>query len=175
LLKQEESALTHPAHIIALEDFPGIRDNLGMIVATSGGYDPIHPGHASCLLESKKYGEALVVIVNGDGYLRRKKGRAFMDLQTRCRVVSYIKGVDYVIPFEYNDDDSVCEALRIIRPHIFTKGGDRTDLSNIPEWHICTEHKIEIITGVGVDKDWSSSDYLRAWGEYWAKKPDEMI
>ena len=167
--------MTDPAHIIDLEDFPGIRNKLGMIVATSGGYDPIHPGHASCLLESKKYGETLVVIVNGDGYLRRKKGRAFMDLQTRCHIVSCIKGVDYVIPFEYNADDSVCEALRIIRPQIFTKGGDRTDLSNIPEWHICVENKIEIITGVGVDKAWSSSDYLREWGEYWAKKPDEMI
>jgi D-beta-D-heptose 7-phosphate kinase/D-beta-D-heptose 1-phosphate adenosyltransferase len=167
--------MTGPAHIIDLEDFSGIRDNLGKIVATSGGYDPIHPGHTSCLLESKKFGDSLIVIVNGDGYLRRKKGRAFMNLQTRCRIVSCIKGVEYVIPFEYNDDDSVCEALRIIRPHVFTKGGDRTDLSNIPEWHICEENKIEIITGVGVDKAWSSYDYLKDWGEYWAEKPDKQI
>jgi len=71
--------MTGPAHIIDLEDFSGIRDNLGKIVATSGGYDPIHPGHTSCLLESKKFGDSLIVIVNGDGYLRRKKRPGFYE------------------------------------------------------------------------------------------------
>ena len=136
-----------PANIISLEEFPAIRDGLGKIVATSGGYDPVHPGHASCLIESSQYGDTLVVIVNDDGFLQRKKGKPFMDLAARCRVVSCIKGVDYVIPFVIEQDDTVCEALRVIRPHIFTKGGDRTDLTNIPEWTICQENGTEIVTG----------------------------
>ena len=162
-----------PANIISLEEFPAIRDGLGKIVATSGGYDPVHPGHASCLIESSQYGDTLVVIVNDDGFLQRKKGKPFMDLAARCRVVSCIKGVDYVIPFVIEQDDTVCEALRVIRPHIFTKGGDRTDLTNIPEWAICQENGTEIVTGVGVDKAWSSSDYLREWGEYWKRRKTE--
>ena len=158
------------ARIVDLESFPDLRSGLGAIVATSGGYDPLHPGHVSCLLESSSYGDTLVVIVNGDGFLRRKKGKPFMDLKARCQVVSGIRGVDYVIPFEIEDDDTVREALRVIRPHVFTKGGDRTDMSNIPEWSVCKELGIEVVSGVGMDKAWSSSDYLESWGRFWADR-----
>ena len=158
------------AVIVELNEFPGLRADLGTIVATSGGYDPLHPGHASCLLDSSRYGDTLVVIVNGDGFLRRKKGKPFMDLKARCQVVSCMRTVDYVIPFEIEDDDTVCEALRVIRPHVFTKGGDRTDMSNIPEWGVCTELGIEVISGVGLDKAWSSSDYLETWGRFWSEQ-----
>ena len=158
------------AVIVDLNEFPGLRAGLGTIVATSGGYDPLHPGHASCLLDSSRYGDTLVVIVNGDGFLRRKKGKPFMDLKARCQVVSCMRTVDFVIPFEIEDDDTVCEALRVIRPHVFTKGGDRTDMSNIPEWGVCTELGIEVISGVGLDKAWSSSDYLETWGRFWSEQ-----
>lgn len=157
------------ANIIELRKFAGLRSGLGTIVATSGGYDPFHPGHASCILESSRYGNTLVVIVNGDTFLRNKKGKPFMDLEVRCQVISSIRTVDYVIPFETDEDDTVCEALRIIRPHVFTKGGDRTDLSNIPEWDVCKELGIEIITDVGSEKAWSSTDYLEAWGRFWSQ------
>jgi len=162
------------ARIVDLDEFPGLKagEDLGAIVATSGGYDPLHPGHVSCLLESSAHGDTLVVIVNGDGFLRRKKGKSFMDLRARCQVVSGIRGVDYVIPFEIEDDDTVCEALRVIRPRVFTKGGDRTDKSNIPEWSVCKELGIEVISGVGLDKAWSSSDYLESWGRFWAGRAD---
>ena len=156
------------ARIVELDEFPDLRSGLGTIVATSGGYDPLHPGHVSCLLESSAYGDTLVVIVNGDGFLRRKKGKPFMDLTARCQVVSCIRGVDYVVPFEIEDDDTVREALKAIRPHVFTKGGDRTDRSNIPEWGVCTELGIEVVSGVGMDKAWSSSDYLASWGRFCA-------
>ncbi len=160
------------AAIVQLNEFPGLRAGLGTIVATSGGYDPLHPGHASCLLESSRHGDTLVVIVNGDGFLRRKKGRPFMDLEARCRVVSCIRAVDYVIPFEIEDDDTVREALRVIRPHVFTKGGDRTDMSNIPEWSVCEELGIRVMSGVGLDKAWSSSDYLETWGRFWSGRAE---
>lgn len=157
------------AEIIDLDAFERIRDSLGRIVCTSGGFDPVHPGHASCLIASKQYGDTLVVVVNGDAFLTRKKGRPFMDLKTRCQVVACIRGVDYVIPFEIEGDDTVCEALRRIRPHVFTKGGDRTDRDSIPEWAVCGEFGIELVTGIGRNKDWSSSDFLREWGEFWRR------
>jgi len=105
------------AKIVSFDEFDAIREreDLGTIVATSGGYDPIHPGHATCLIESKKHGDTLVAIVNGDWFLRTKKGKNFQDLETRCMIVSCIRNVDYVIPFEIENDTTVCEALRRVR------------------------------------------------------------
>jgi len=160
------------APIVSLEDFAALRDRItGSIVATSGGFDPIHPGHASCLLASKDAVEAdcgerpdlLVVIVNGDAFLRNKKGAAFQDVATRCRIVSTMRGVDVVVPYESETDMTVEGALRAIRPRWFTKGGDRTDKTNIAEWPLGEEIGFDIVTGVGLDKDWSSSDMLARW------------
>ncbi len=158
------------ARILNFDELDAIRGELGTIVCTSGGFDPLHPGHASCLVESKKFGDTLVVVVNGDSFLAAKKGRPFQDLATRCRIVACIRGVDFVIPFEIEDDSTVREALRRIRPQVFTKGGDRTDLTTIPEWEICQELGIRIESGVGLAKEWSSSSFLEEWGEFWADK-----
>lgn len=94
----------------------------GKIVATSGGFDPIHPGHISSLRASAAYGDVVVVIVNGDAFLAAKKGKPFQDLATRSLIVSAIRGVDYVVPFEIENDTTVREALRRLRPAVFTKG-----------------------------------------------------
>jgi hypothetical protein len=53
--------------------------------------------------------------------------------------------------------------LRRLRPNVFTKGGDRVDAQSIPEWEICSQLGIDVITGVGEDKRWSSSWFLQAW------------
>lgn len=151
------------AKIVSLEEIAKLRPRLGKIVATSGGFDPIHPGHVSCIISSKKYGDTLVVIVNGDAFLVAKKGRPFQNLKTRCQIVSGIKGVDYVIPFEIEDDKTVNRVLEVLKPDIFTKGGDRIDEKTIPEWRTCKKHGIKIISGVGEDKLWSSSQFLHDW------------
>lgn len=155
------------AQIVTFEEFDAIRDDLGRIVCTSGGYDPLHPGHATCIVDSKAYGDTLVVVVNGDSFLRAKKGKPFMDLQTRCMLVSCLRGVDFVIPFEIENDPTVIVALRRIRPNVFTKGGDRMDYTNIPEWFVCKELGIQLIPQVGLPKSWNSSDFLAEWGEFW--------
>ena len=153
------------AKIVSLEELSKLRPKLGKIVATSGGFDPIHPGHISCIIESKELGDTLVVIVNGDHFLAAKKGRPFQNLETRCLIVSGIKGVDYVVPFEIKDDQTVNKALEIIRPHVFTKGGDRLNKASLPEWKVCKEHNIKTVFGVGEDKKWSSSWFLKEWDE----------
>src|SRR3989338_421757 len=156
--------------IISLEEFAELRPTLGKVVATSGGFDPLHPGHISCILESKRYGDVLAVIVNGDAFLRAKKGKPFQDLRTRCSVVSAIRGVDFVIPFEIENDSTVSRALEIIRPSVFAKGGDRVDKETIPEWEVCEKHNIEIITEVGLKKEWSSSQFLKEWEHFLLRK-----
>ena len=147
---------------MTFEEFDADRPT-GRIVATSGGYDPVHPGHISSIQESRRYGDVVVVIVNGDAFLKAKKGRAFQDLQTRCLIVSALRGVDYVVPFEIEGDPTVTEALRQLHPHVFAKGGDRVDEHDIPEWGLCHALGIEVVSGVGDAKRWSSSWFLDAW------------
>lgn|SRR5574338_185084 len=152
------------APILTLDEFVSIRDSIpGTLVLTSGGYDPIHPGHITCLVDSKKHGDALVAVVNGDWFLTQKKGAPFLPLATRCAIVSAIRGVDFVIAFEIEGDTTVIPALEAVRPQVFTKGGDRVDAATIPEWETCQRHNIQIITGVGDPKVHSSSNILEDW------------
>lgn len=152
-----------PAPIVDFAYIDAHRDTLGRIVCTSGGYDPVHPGHLSCIIESRRFGDTVVVLVNGDGFLRQKKGKPFQDLETRCRIVSYARGVDFVVPFEIDNDMTVREALRRLQPHVFTKGGDRCSPETIPEWGVCQELGISVETGIGEPKNWSSSEFLAKW------------
>jgi cytidyltransferase-like protein len=157
------------APIVSFEEFALLKPKLGKVVATSGGYDPIHPGHISCIYESKNFGDTVVVVVNGDGFLTAKKGRPFQSLETRSLIVSGIQGVDYVIPFEIENDQTVSKALEMIQPDVFTKGGDRIDKKTIPEWGTCERLGIEIVTGVGHEKKWSSSWFLKSWSDHSTK------
>jgi cytidyltransferase-like protein len=155
---------TWGAEIVSLNQFAEIRPKLGKVVATSGGFDPIHPGHISNIVESKKYGDTLVVIVNGDAFLTAKKGKPFQNIETRSLIVSGITGVDYVIPFEIEGDQTVVKALDAIKPDVFTKGGDRNKRTLPPEEaEVCRRNRIKVVFGVGDDKKWSSSWFLEDW------------
>jgi D-beta-D-heptose 7-phosphate kinase/D-beta-D-heptose 1-phosphate adenosyltransferase len=144
-----------------------------LLVMTSGGFDPIHPGHISLIEQSKKVVESvfqkkvcLAVVVNGDWFLRNKKGRPFQNLKDRSKIVDSLKWVDYTIPFEIKGDSTVNEALKALRPHFFTKGGDRLDELTIPEWRTCDDLNIKILTGIGEAKKWSSSSLIQQWEEF---------
>ena len=88
-----------------------------------------------------------------------------MPLGDRCKIVAHVQGVDLVIPFHPTDpkDNTVNEALLKVQPTFFAKGGDRVDEGTIPEWAVCKANAIKVVTGVGWDKEWSSSDYLTKW------------
>ncbi len=155
--------------IIPLEDFPKLRDEKlkgKKIVCTSGFYDPIHPGHVSCLMESKKFGDILVVIVDGDQRAVTKKGKPFMAELDRARIVDGIKGVDYVVIYNSTTRNDCVEAVDIIKPDVFTKGGDRTARENIPEYDTIEKNGGMIEFNVGDPKYWSSSNYLQEWVDF---------
>jgi len=151
------------------------------IYMTSGGFDPIHIGHVRCIkgtfnkasnadLHPWNMKGLVVVVVNADSFLIRKKGYAFMPLEERMEIVDAIEGVDFVVPWETDKDQTVINALEILRPKYFTKGGDRFDASTIPEWKICQKIGCEIITGVGAGgKVQSSSDLIRRANEFTKK------
>ena len=130
------------------------------IVATSGGFDPLHIGHLRCLQESAKLG-ILVVIVNGDGFLTRKKGKPFMSLEERMEIIDGIRGVSYVMSWD-DGGQTVSGALELIRPHVFTKGGDRSSAGVVPEFEVCERIGCEVVFGVGGGKIQSSSNLIAA-------------
>ena len=159
------------AQIISFSEFQKIRDTgiLGKVVVTSGYFDPIHPGHISCFLESKKLGNTLVVLVDGDRRAVEKKGKSFQDIATRCSIVSGIRSVDYVIPLETENIDTVAEALGFMKPAIFAKGGDRC-VTSVPipsaEVDICQKNGTLIVYSVGLEKKWASSNFLQDWVDF---------
>jgi cytidyltransferase-like protein len=135
------------------------------IILVTGGFDPCHSGHISYFEAAKKLGDKLIVGVNSDAWLERKKGRSFMPITERTTIIQNLKMVDGVILFN-DDDGSAIEAIQNVRqlfPNdhiIFANGGDRTD-KNIPEMAV---PDIEFIFGVGgEDKKNSSSWILEEW------------
>ena len=154
------------------DDCDDILDFRKDIIMTSGGFDPLHVGHLRCIQETVQmakdpqkfpsaYRPLVVVVVNCDDFLRAKKGYNFMSLEDRMEIINGIKGVDCVLPWFYkNDDFTVVKAIDMIKPKWFTKGGDRTDATNIPEWEICQQRGCKIITGVGGEKIRSSSEMV---------------
>lgn len=155
--------------IIPIEDFPKLRESelkSKTVVATSGFFDPIHPGHASCLVESKKFGDVLVVILDGDQRAKTKKGKSFMPEIDRARVVDYIKEVDYVVIYNHPTRNDCVEAVEIIRPDVFTKGGDRDGSKNVPEFDVVEKYGGRVEFNVGDPKMWSSSNYLQEWVDF---------
>jgi len=124
-------------------------------VAISGGFDPLHVGHIKYIQNAIALGDHLIVILNGDSFLMRKKGFIFMPAEERVEIIRAIRGVDEVCLFNSEKDD-VCDALAMFKPNIFAKGGDRTGPENIPEWDFCQKNHIDVVVGVGGGKIQSS-------------------
>jgi len=139
------------------------------IVIASGGFDPIHSGHINYLNEASKLGNYLVVALNSDAWLIRKKGKAFMEWQERATIISNLKSVDSVIEFDDFDNSAKNAILKVRQSNpkakiIFANGGDRTK-ENIPEMSI-EDNNLEFIFAVGGDyKKNSSSWILKSWDQ----------
>ena len=126
------------------------------IVVVSGGFDPVHVGHIRYFRAAKQLGDELVVILNSDKFLMKKKGFVFMPFNERKEILEAFACVDRVIPC-LDKDQTVCKTLEELRPDIFANGGDRF-LENIPEVDVCRRLGIEMIFNVGGKKIQSSSD-----------------
>lgn len=137
-----------------------------VVVAVSGGFDPVHIGHIRMFQEAKKLGDELVVILNNDHWLKDKKGVPFMPEAERREIIEAIEGVDRVILTDHapgDADRSVCRSLREIKPDIFANGGDRKpDGDPVPEVDLCNELGIEVIYNIGAGGKVQSSSWLIA-------------
>jgi cytidyltransferase-like protein len=148
------------------------------VVIVTGGFDPLHSGHIEYFKAARELGDHLVVGVNSDAWLERKKGKAFMPFEERCAIIKELDCVNEVIGFD-DDDDTACAAIFQVLSTVgsqtkvvFANGGDRTK-DNIPEM---IYNDVEFVFGVGGEdkknssswilKEWSQPTTERAWGKY---------
>ena len=150
---------------------------INRVVLCTGGFDPLHSGHIDYLKSAKTLGHVLIVGVNSDAWLERKKGRAFMLGAERINIIQNLKMVDHCILFN-DDDNTAIEAInnvKMLYPNsqiIFANGGDRTE-NNIPEMAV---KDVEFAFGVGGEnkknssswilEEWKAPKTIRPWGYY---------
>lgn len=124
-------------------------------IMVSGGFDPPHIGHIRMFKEASKWGKVIVAL-NSDEWLMRKKGYVFMTLKERLEIITEFASVDYVMSFD-DTDDTACDAIVSMKPDAFANGGDRKK-DNTPEMEMCDELGIQMLWGIGgQDKPQSSS------------------
>ncbi len=147
------------------------------IVIVTGGFDPIHSGHISYLNHADHLGDHVVVGLNSDDWLTRKKGRPFMPWRERMIVLDNLHMVGEVIEFDDSDGTAI-DAIRKVKEKypndeiVFANGGDRTK-DNIPEMVF---DDVEFVFGVGGEnkanssswilEEWKSPKTVRPWGWY---------
>lgn len=149
------------------------------VVLVTGGFDPLHSGHIAYFNAAKELGDILVVGLNSDDWLQRKKGRAFMPLEERKCIIANLAVVDNAICFDDSDNSAKAAILEVREMYpnakiIFANGGDRTQ-DNIPEMDV-EDDNIEFVFGVGGEHKMNSSSWIleewkapkteRPWGYY---------
>jgi len=152
------------------------------IVLCTGGYDPLHSGHIEYFKAAKALGDKLIVGVNSDDWLTRKKGKPFMSFEERCNIIKHLDMVDQVIGFD-DSSGTACHALfRVMSTHgqqteiIFANGGDRQQ-GNCPEYDMYkNQYGVTFAWGIGGDDKKNSSSWIldewknpkteREWGWY---------
>ena len=150
------------------------------IILVTGGFDPIHSGHIEYLQSAKNLGDILVVGLNSDEWLTRKKVRPFMPFKERQSVIENLKMVDEVISFDDSDDTAHGAIFKVMstfgygKKIIFANGGDRVE-GNVPE-HDTYDNIVEFVYGVGgvakknssswILDEWKNPKTIRPWGWY---------
>ena len=153
---------------------------MNRVVLVTGGFDPLHSGHIAYFKEAKKLGDQLVVGLNSDDWLTRKKGRPFMPFEERAAIIKELACVNDVIRFN-DDDDTARNAIGHILATtvdnvVFANGGDRTNTTT-PEYATYGNYpSVEFAFGIGgankanssswILDEWKTQKTERDWG-YW--------
>jgi len=155
---------------------------MNKVVLVTGGFDPLHSGHIEYFKAARELGDHLVVGLNSDEWLTRKKGRPFMPFEERAAIIKELGCVDEVIGFN-DDNDNACMAIGQVLATkgsswkvIFANGGDR-HMGTTPEYDTYRDRKdVAFAFGIGgankanssswILKEWSQPTTERAWGKY---------
>ncbi len=165
-----------------------MKDQSKRVVLVSGGFDPLHSGHIEYFKAARELADILIVAVNSDDWLVRKKGAAFMPLTERVEIVRAIWCVDRVITFDDSDDTAKDAIIRVREMYpdyhiVFANGGDRTK-QNIPEMDVAVQN-LEFVFGVGgsdkknssswILKNWKYTSESRCWGSFSNLFQDDVV
>ena len=110
-------------------------------------------------------GDYLIVALNSDDWLIKKKGKFFMPFSERETIISNLDLVDQVIDFQDDELGSCSFGLEKVKTQypddkiIFCNGGDRKE-GGIPEDILKDELGIGMIYNVGGEKTESSSGLI---------------
>ena len=104
-----------------------VRGRGGTVVATGGCFDLLHVGHLATLQTARSLGDCLIVCLNSDDSVRGIKGpgRPLTPQADRSRILAALDCVDAVVIFDEPNPETI---LSWLRPDIWVKGGDYTDL-----------------------------------------------
>jgi D-glycero-beta-D-manno-heptose 1-phosphate adenylyltransferase len=107
-----EDYLGHP------EYFTQLRQNGVKIVLTQGVFDLIHIGHARYCAEASQQGDVLIVGVDSDEKVRKRKGpdRPVVPQAERMEMLTRLKGVDHVVLKPI--DRPKWELIKLIKPDV---------------------------------------------------------
>jgi len=123
-------------------------DQKQVTVAVSGAFDPMHAGHIRYIREAARLGNRLVVILNSDEFIMKKKGFVFWPQNERKEIIESLKGVDEVV-LAVDEDQTVRKTLEMLKPDIFAKGGYAINPEHVPESDTCQALGIKLVTNVG--------------------------
>ena len=129
----------------------------------TGGFDPIHSGHIRYFERAKDLSNYLVVGINTNEWLTRKKGQYFLPWIERAEIIRHLDMVDAVISWEDDDDSAlgaISKCLEISEKVIFCNGGDRMK-SNIPEvLGYSDDPRVEFKFAIGGEDKMNSSSWI---------------
>ena len=144
-----------------------------MRIVVSGGFDPLHIGHVRMLKDADALsGGRVVVLLNTDEWLKRKKGYVVSPFAARKEMIEAV--LKPLIHRAKDADGTVVESLKgLSGKWVFANGGDR-GRDNTPEAQWCKDNGVPLLFGLGGEKVASSSEMMRTdhppvqtpWGSY---------
>ncbi len=134
----------------------------------SGGFDPLHTGHIKMFEHARMIADKVIVCVNSDEWLIKKKGVPLLNIEERIKIIESIKYVDEAITFDDDEYGSACLGIKKVvekyqdkYEYIFGNGGDRNINTTPSHEQILAESLgVKMMYGIGGENKTNSSSEI---------------